>query len=52
MIELSLTIEIYIAGVKSRAGFATGAYSFKIRGEILSGPGALKEWTDWSFLQT
>ena len=23
MIELSLTIEIYIAGVKNRAGFAT-----------------------------
>ena len=25
MIELSLTIEIYIAGVKNRAGFATGS---------------------------
>ena len=25
MIELSLTIEIYIAGVKNRAGFATAA---------------------------
>ena len=24
MIQLSLTIEIYIAGVKNRAGFATG----------------------------
>ena len=30
MIELSLTIEIYIAGVKNRAGFATGPYDAQI----------------------
>ena len=29
MIELSLTIEIYIAGVKNRAGFATAVLQGK-----------------------
>ena len=35
MIELSLTIEIYIAGVKNRAGFATVNNCFSIFTEVI-----------------
>ena len=47
MIELSLTIEIYIAGVKNRAGFATDLGQNSLAKPIL-----LSYFSSYSYLST